>query len=273
MGHRLLDAGFSLRVYNRSAYKTEALVGKGASASNEAGDVIRASDVIITMLSDYPAIEAAILPLAPKTAEGKIWIQMSTISPAENLSLQEQWLDAGGRYLEAPVLGSVPQVKNGTLFVLVGGEEALLRECEPLLQQLGESILLFGDVGSAAAAKLALNQLIASLTAGFSMSLGYLREMDVDIDRFMTILRDSALYAPTFDKKLDKMMRRDFRNPNFPVKHMLKDVKLMLEDFGKASIDTAPLDGVRALLETAIQNGDRDMDYSALYNAVHPRKK
>ena len=273
MGHRLLDNGYRLNIYNRSVEKTSALAGKGASVFNEAAGVIRDSGILVTMLSDFPAIQEAMLPLPSQAAAGKTWIQMSTIKPSESLILQRQWRDAGGRYLEAPVLGSIPQVKTGTLFVLVGGEEDLLNECEPLLGLLGESIVRFGDVGTAAAAKLALNQLIASLTAGFSMSLGYLREKNVDIDQFMTILRGSALYAPTFDKKLDKMTKRDFRNPNFPVKHMLKDVNLMLEDFGDASIDTAPLAGVRALLETAIRNGDQDMDYSALYNAAHPRKK
>jgi 3-hydroxyisobutyrate dehydrogenase len=273
MGHRLLDAGYRLNVYNRTAEKTSPLAGRGAPVYNEAGAVISESEILITMLSDFPAIQEAMLPLPPQAAAGKIWIQMSTIKPSESLILQEQWRDAGGGYLEAPVLGSIPQVKTGTLFVLVGGEEDLLKECSPLLELLGESIVRFGDVGTAAAAKLALNQLIASLTAGFSMSLGYLREKNVDIDQFMTILRGSALYAPTFDKKLEKMMQRDFRNPNFPVKHMLKDVNLMLEDFGDASIDTAPLAGVCALLETAMNNGDQDMDYSALYNAAHPKKK
>lgn len=273
MGHRLLDAGYTVNVYNRSIEKTSSLSAAGAQVFKTAREVIRDSAVIITMLSDYPAIREAMLPLDPEVGKDKIWIQMSTIAPSESQLLQKEWRDAGGRYLEAPVLGSIPQVKSGTLFVLVGGDEELMKECEPVLRHLGETIIRFGDVGTAAAAKLALNQLIATLTSGFSMSLGYLREMEVDIPQFMSILRDSALYAPTFDKKLDKMMARDFKNPNFPVKHMLKDVKLMLEDFGKASINTAPLEGVRALLENAIKNGDQDMDYSALYNAAHPRKQ
>ena len=273
MGRRLLDSGYRLNGYNRSVEKTAELAAAGASIFSQPGEVIRQSDILITMLADYPAIQEAMLPLGEHAGAGKIWIQMSTIAPDQNQALQEQWNAAGGRYLEAPVLGSIPQVKSGTLFILVGGEQELLAECEPVLKRLGETIVRFGDVGTAGAAKLALNQLIATLTSGFSMSLGYLREQNVDIEQFMTILRDSALYAPTFDKKLSKMMSRDFRNPNFPVKHMLKDVNLMLADFQKAAINTAPLAGVRELLETAIRNGDEDMDYSALYNAVHPVKK
>lgn len=66
--------------------------------------------------------------------------------------------------------------------------------------------------------KLALNQLIASLTVGFSTSLALLQRNNVDIDKFMDILRPSALYAPTFDKKLQRMLDREYSNPNFPTK-------------------------------------------------------
>jgi 3-hydroxyisobutyrate dehydrogenase len=127
-----------------------------------------------------------------------------------------------------------------------------------------------GNVGKAAAAKLAFNQLIASLTTSFAMSLGYLRESGVNVKRFMEILRISALYAPTFDKKLNRMVNRNFVKPNFPVKHLLKDVDLMLGEFGKKGINIDPLEGVKKILLKAIADGEADMDYSALYNAVHP---
>ena len=139
------------------------------------------------------------------------------------------------------------------------------------LKTFGDKVIMFSAVGRASAAKLALNQLIASLTTAFSMSLGYLREKQVDIDKFMEILRDSALYAAAFDKKFTRMIQRDFSNPNFPVKHLLKDVDLMLRDFGDAGINIAALEGVKKILLKAMENGDADMDYSALYNAINPK--
>ena len=102
----------------------------------------------------------------------------------------------------------------------------------PVIQALGQNIQVMGGVGAGAATKLAMNQLIGSLTVGFSTSLALLRKNGVDCEtdsRFMSILRDSALYAPTFDKKLQRMLDRDYANPNFPTKHLLKDIKLFTQ--------------------------------------------
>ena len=74
-----------------------------------------------------------------------------------------------------------------------------------------------------------MNQLIAGLTSSFSLSLSLIEKEAVDVDQFMEVVRSSALYAPTFDKKLDRMLERDFSNPNFPSKHLSKDTKLFLD--------------------------------------------
>jgi len=270
MAHQLVEAGYDVTVYNRTVSRTLALKKKGAAVAGNPVEAMEEAEVFVTMLADYPAVDAVLFSTPHPPFKDKALIQMSTISPQESLLLKKRVEGAGGEYLEAPVLGSIPQAKTRTLFVLFGGTPAQYSKWGNLLRRFGDKIIMFGDVGRASAAKLALNQLIASLTAAFSMSLGYLRAKEVDIDKFMEILRNSALYAPTFDKKFVNMMQRDFGNPNFPVKHLLKDVELMLREFGDAGINTAPLEGVQKILLKAVETGDGDMDYSALYNTVHP---
>ncbi len=85
----------------------------------------------------------------------------------------------------------------------------------------------------------------------------------------MGILRESPLYAPTFDKKLPRMRERDFTNPNFPVAHLLKDVDLFLEEAGRMGLATESLDGVRQLLKNTIAQGWGEDDYSALFNGIN----
>jgi len=272
MAHQLPAAEYPLIVYNRTLSKTETLKKKGAAVAKTPAEAMEKAEVFITMLSDYRAIDQVMFSGDPALFKGKTLVQMSTISPDESLRLKERIENAGGEYLEAPVLGSIPQAKSRTLFILVGGSDAQFKKWDPLLSVFGDKRVHIGGVGKAAAAKLALNQLIASLTTTFAMSLGFLREKEVDIGKFMGILRESALYAPTFDKKFDKMMKRDFTNPNFPVKHLLKDVELILDAFNNAGIHTAPLQGVKEILFKAVDIGDSDMDYSALYNAIHPAK-
>jgi 3-hydroxyisobutyrate dehydrogenase len=270
MAHRLLEAKYDVVVYNRTSSKTLSLKKSGAEVALKPTEAFEKAGVYITMLSDYHAIDDVLFSEPSPKFQGKTWIQMSTISPVESMLLKQQFEDAGGEYMEAPVLGSIVQAKNRTLVVLYGGLMAQFKQWSGFLKVFGDHVIRMGNVGKATAAKLALNQLIASLTAAFSMSLGYLRESGVNVNRFMEILRVSALYAPTFDKKLNRMVNRNFDNPNFPVKHLLKDVDLMLTEFGKKGINIGPLEGVKAILLKAIADGEADMDYSALYNAVHP---
>lgn len=270
MAHRLLEAKYDVVVYNRTPSKTLSLKKSGAEVALKPAEAFEKAEVFITMLSDYNAIDDVLFSEPSPKFQGKNWIQMSTISPVESLLLKQQFEEAGGEYMEAPVLGSIVQAKNRTLVVLYGGLMAQFKQWASFLKVFGDHVIRMGNVGKATAAKLALNQLIASLTAAFSMSLGYIRESGVNVNRFMDILRVSALYAPTFDKKLNRMVNRNFDNPNFPVKHLLKDVDLMLTEFGKKGINIDPLEGVREILLKAIADGEADMDYSALYNAVHP---
>jgi 3-hydroxyisobutyrate dehydrogenase len=127
-----------------------------------------------------------------------------------------------------------------------------------------------GRIGQAAALKLALNQLIAAEIAAFSLSLGLVRRENIDVATFMTILRESALYAPAYDKKLPRLLERDYENPNFSTGHLLKDVRLILDEAEVCGLSTSGLEGVVPLLSRAISEGLGELDYSALYEAVDP---
>jgi len=114
--------------------------------------------------------------------------------------------------------------------------------------------------------------LIAGLTSSFALSLGLVRQAGVDVEQFMSLLRDSALYAPTFDKKLSRMLDRHYANPNFPVRHLLKDVNLVLDAAGEVGLDSGVLLAIRELLADTEMRGLRDEDYSALYESIDPQQ-
>ncbi|MFC2134663.1 NAD(P)-dependent oxidoreductase [Bacteroidota bacterium] len=272
MALRLLNAGYKLIVYNRTKSKAISLESNGAVVADDSNQAVKGADVVIIMLSDYTAIKKVLFAENKITFKGKTIIQMSTISPVESVMLKKRIEKAGGDYMEAPVLGSIPQVNDGSLFVLFGGSQKQYDKWSHLLKNFGKEVTLVGDVGDASATKLALNQLIASLTAAFSMSLGYLREKDVKLEAFMEILRKSALYAPTFDKKLSNMMDRNFENPNFPLKHLMKDVDLIVSEFESQKINSAPLSGLKKILKKSLDSKMDELDYSAVYNTIHPEK-
>lgn len=127
-----------------------------------------------------------------------------------------------------------------------------------------------GGLGSAAAVKLALNQIIASHITALSLALGLVRGSGVPPELFMDILRKSALYAGAFDGKLPRLLDRDFKNPNFPTEMLLKDVDLALSEARDLELDPSALNGIRQVLENAIACGFARDDYSAVYAVVDP---
>lgn len=271
MAHRVLAANFSLMAYNRTPEKLEALRTAGAAIAQTPGELVHKVDCIILMLTNAPAIHSTILSADSRAGlAGKTVIQMGTIAPAESQEIEQQIGAAGGHYLEAPVLGSIPEAQAGTLLVMVGATPEQFQQWQPLLRCFGPEPRLIGPVGTAAAIKLALNQLIGSLTAAFATSLGFVEQQGADVEVFMAILRASALYAPTFDKKLQRMRDRNFANPNFPTKHLLKDVDLFLQAAATLALDAAMPTAVQSILTHALQQGLADTDYSSLYAAIAP---
>ena len=276
MGIRLLNAGLTVTVYNRTASKLQSLEEAGAIALSRPQLVLESADYIILMLTDAQAINQVLFDSKPDNSkqlellQNKLVIQMATIAPDQSKAISDRVSAAGGSYLEAPVLGSIPQVKTGELIIMVGGSSQNFERSLPLLKNFSPQPILVGEVGAASAMKLALNQLIAGLTSSFALSLGFVKKQNVDVEQFMQILRDSALYAPTFDKKLTRMSDRNFSNPNFPTKHLLKDTNLFLEQAQSIGLATDSLTGIQAIIQKAITLGLENEDYSAIYQAIDP---
>ncbi|AGA89010.1 beta-hydroxyacid dehydrogenase, 3-hydroxyisobutyrate dehydrogenase [Thioflavicoccus mobilis 8321] len=271
IARRLHEQGFAVVGWNRSPGAAEALAGEGIATAASPGEAIAMADLVALLLADADAIAETLAPPTTEALAGRILVQMGTIAPDESRDLAARIAAAGAEYLEAPVLGSLPEAGAGRLLIMAGGEADLFERCRPFLAALGESPQRIGAVGQAAALKLAMNQLIAGLTATFAASLGLVRREGIAVDQFMDLLRGSALYAPTFDKKLDKYLAHDYGSANFPLKHLLKDVRLFHRTAGQAGIDNAPIAALEAACLRGIAAGHGDEDYSALYEALVPR--
>lgn len=269
MAERLLNTGFSLIAYNRTAEKLAPLQALGAAIAPSPQHLIQASTCIILMLTNAEAIREVVLSAACRAElAGKTVIQMGTIAPAESRALQAEILAAGGDYLEAPVLGSIPEAQSGKLIVMVGATSEQFEQWQEVLSCFGPNPRLIGPVGAAAAVKLALNQLIGSLTTAFATSLGFIQRQHASVDLFMEILRESALYAPTFDKKLQRMLDRNYENPNFPTKHLAKDMGLFLTEAQSLGLNPELVMAVQSILTKTLEMGLADKDYSALFSSV-----
>lgn len=268
---RLLAQGHHLAVWNRDTHKSTALVDHGAQVLDSPDMAVRFGDVALLFLADRAAIEAILLNAETRPAlQGRTIVNMGTISPSDSLTLASALREHGANYAECPVLGSLPEARSGTLILMFGGSEAQFSTLSPVLQALGTSIKHIGKVGQAAALKLAMNQLIASETAAFTASLALVQAHGVVVDDFMQLLRGSALYAPTFDKKLNRMLASDFSHPNFPLDHLIKDVRLFIASAKAQGIDTRPLAALETVLAQVALNGHGQEDYSVLQLGFKP---
>jgi len=269
MAQKLLEARVQLIAYNRTPEKLEPLKEIGAEIAEKPYQAINAADCVILMLTNAAAIYSVLLSdRSSQAVAGKSVIQMGTITPTESREIRDAVVAAGGEYLEAPVLGSIPEAQAGNLIVMVGAHQEQYQRHLELLKHFGPEPILVGSVGTAAALKLALNQLIASLTASFALSLSFVQRYGIDEDLFMYILRQSALYAPTFDKKLPRMLDSNYTNPNFPTKHLMKDTDFFIEEAKAASLNVSSIEGVRKILEMAMKMSFAHEDYSSIFSVI-----
>ena len=265
IGERLLARGYRLHVWNRRQERAQTLVAAGAQLASSPAEAVAAGELVITVLSDGPITAEVLLNQAGTALPGRLVLQVATIAPAESCALAIALQQRGARYLETPVLGSRPEALAGCLQVMVGGELADLERARPVLLALGGEPRHLGPVGAALHTKLALNQLIASLTHSFSLALHVVQQAGVEVETFMAILRESALYAPTFDKKLAKELADDYSNPNFPTAHLRKDLQLFLTAAAALQLETKGLRGLAELLQGASAAGLDELDYSSLH--------
>lgn len=270
MAQRLLEANIGLIAYNRTPSKLAPLQAAGAEIADHPRHAIRSAEYVILMLTNAPAIYGVLLSdTSWRMLAGRTVIQMGTITPTESKEIRDAVVAAGGEYIEAPVLGSIPEASEGKLTVMVGAHREQYQRHLELLKVFGSEPVYVGEVGTAAALKLALNQLIASLTASFALSLKFVQRQGVDVDVFMQILRESALYAPTFDKKLQRMLDGNYENPNFPTKHLLKDTDLFIDEAKDAGLNVSSIQGVRDILDTAMRMSLAQADYSSIFAAMN----
>ncbi|MCA9407125.1 MAG: NAD(P)-dependent oxidoreductase [Candidatus Omnitrophica bacterium] len=254
LAQRLLFAGNEVCVYNRTSAKAKALVKDGAIVAESVQEAINQSECTILMLADIDAINNVLFKKDIKSFYGKTIIQMGTISPAQSVQLNQALKELEGDYFECPVLGSRKEAISGNLILMAGSTPEQFNKWLNLLKMLGPNPQHIGGVGKAAAMKLALNHLIAAHAVAFSVSLGLIEKNGIDQDVFMGILRESALYASMYDKKLQNWKNREYANPNFPVKHLLKDVELVLHETQEKQINSEEVKALSHILQEAINH-------------------
>ncbi|HEZ0693423.1 TPA: NAD(P)-dependent oxidoreductase [Neisseria meningitidis] len=261
---RLLDGGIEVGVYNRSPGKTAALIEKGAKAYHDTVKLVRDYPVVFLMVSDYAAICDILNEAVRKELQGKIIVNMSTISPTENLAVKALVESAGGQFAEAPVSGSVGPATNGTLLILFGGDETVLNPLQKVFSLVGKKTFHFGEVGKGSGAKLVLNSLLGIFGEAYSEAMLMARQFGIDTDTIVEAIGGSAMDSPMFQTKKSLWANREFP-PAFALKHASKDLNLAVKELEQAGNSLPAVETVAASYRKAVEAGYGEQDVSGVY--------
>lgn len=267
---RLLDAGHRVYGTNRTRSKAEPLIERGLIWRATSREVAASAEVVFSMVSDDSALEAIssgpdgiLAGLAP----GKVYVDMSTVSPGASTALAENVLSTGALMLDAPVSGSVPQAEAGTLAIMVGGDDEAFRRVEQLLRDLGRTVTHVGANGQGLVLKLAINISLAVQTLAFSEGLLLAERGGIDGRLAAEVMSTSSIGSPMLKARVPLLLDLP-KDAWFDVALMDKDIRLARTAGDELGV-SLPSSGVAEdVLAHAIDLGYAHRDLAALHEVL-----
>ena len=264
MCHNLLEAGLPLTVWNRSKDKTKRLAKRGAGVADSPHDAVTGADVVITMLSDGPAVTELMFDrgVADKISNGATRIDMGSIGADEAIDHAKRHAVQGVSYLDAPVSGGTQGAAAGELAIMAGGDAETFVAMQPVFAPLGQATHL-GPSGCGQLAKLA-NQVIVAITIG-AVSEAFILAGGGGADRAQVreALQGGFASSRILSEHGQRMVDRTFE-PGGPAKFQVKDLRNALKAAGQLGLDLPITKLIHKLFEDMVNNGKADMDHSGL---------
>jgi 3-hydroxyisobutyrate dehydrogenase len=267
MARSMQRAGLDVIVWNRTPAKAQALAQDGIAVAESVADAVTGAEAVVTMLFDTEAVLAVTPDIVGNLGPNSVWLQSATVGPDGIRRIAEQAGDAA--LLDAPVLGTREPAEQGRLVPLVSGEPRLVERVRPVLDAIGTKTVVAGErLGDGSALKLACNAWMLSITAATAQSVAMVRAAGIDPGLFLDAIDGGPVNSPVAQLKGKAMIAGDF-SPSFGLSGGSKDLHLMAQTVD--GMDTALLDGVRALFDRATEAGHGDEDIAAVYTAVANR--
>jgi len=271
MATRLLEAGYTVAVHNRSQGAVRDLAERGAIACTTSREVAERAEVIITMLPDAPDVELVLLGergVLEGAAPGSVVIDMTTSNPEDSARLAARLWDRQVSMLDAPVSGGDVGARNGTLSIMVGGPRQTFEACVPILKVLGHTIVHMGpQVGMGGHAKLANQILVAVTLAGMSEALVYGAKAGIDPALLVEAMSAGLARCGSLDIKAPKVLAGDFQ-PGGKVDSQVKDLRYAMQMARKLRVSLPVTSVVNELFHAVQYAGRGDWDHAAIITLI-----
>jgi 3-hydroxyisobutyrate dehydrogenase-like beta-hydroxyacid dehydrogenase len=272
MAARVAHAGFPLTVWTHTPGKAAAWAAEHESvvAVDTPAEVALASEIVVSMVVDGAQV-ATVLLGKDGVIEGAhgdlLCVDMSTIAPVDSRRIAAALAERGVRMIDAPVTGSSPRAEAGTLTIMAGGAAEDFARALPLLEAMGELIVHVGPLGQGAMLKLINNALGAANAAALAEALLLAQATNVDLDAFVAVTSTGSGASAQLELKSGPMREHDY-TPLFKTAHLLKDVRLCLEEAQAAGVPFPAAAHARDLLTATLGRGYGEQDYAAIIEAA-----
>jgi 3-hydroxyisobutyrate dehydrogenase len=267
MAANLARAGFPLTVWTHSPGKAERWASEhGASVAASPAEVARASDIVLSMLVDGDQVAATLLGedgVIAAAPEGLLCIDCSTIGPPQTRRIGAALRERGIAMLDAPVSGSAPRAEDGSLTIMVGGAPEDFARARALLDAMGGLVAHVGELGQGEMLKLINNALGAANAAAVAEALLLGAATGLDLDQLVEVVSAGSGASAQLELKSGPMRAHDYTTL-FKAEHMLKDVRLCLEQAQAAGVPFPSAAHARDLLTAAVGRGLGERDYAAM---------
>lgn len=268
MARNLLRAGYPLVVFNRSRPAMIELAQDGAVLADSPKDVAHQADVVISCVSDSPDVEAVALGsdgILAGARPGMLYIDMSTIAPATARNVYDTLKLEGVDVLDAPVSGGDIGAQQGTLSIMVGGDEAAFQRALPILQVMGKNIVHIGGAGAGQVTK-ACNQVVVALTVqAVAEALTLAAQSGVDGAKVRAALLGGFAQSRVLEVHGQRMLDGDFQ-PGFKLSLFRKDMNIVTQTARDLSLPLFGALQATGLMDALLAQGNGDLDYVSLFS-------
>jgi 3-hydroxyisobutyrate dehydrogenase len=266
IARNLLAAGFEVSAWNRTTERAAPLAADGATISPSPARAAEGADLLLTMLADGDAVNAAMTGPEGALASlrpGSTWIQMATIGDEWTKRLATLATENDLEFVDAPVSGSDGPAREGQLVVLASGPEATRAQLQPIFDAIGRKTLWLGPAGNGTRLKLVLNDWLASLTEGMAETIALAEALGLDARLFLEAIDDGPLGSPYAVAKARAALAGQFV-PGFALRLAFKDVGLALDAARERDLELPITEAISRRWQQAIARGHADDDVSAV---------
>ena len=266
MVRNLIKAGYTVIAYDAFAKALDSSVADGAQRAGSSKEVASSATTIITMVPDGPQVEEVVLGpggVLEGAKAGSLIIDMSSINPGVSQKVGAACGAKGIEFLDAPVSGGEPKAIDGTLAIMVGGDEKVFAKAEPILKCMGSSVLLTGPVGAGNTTKLANQIMVACNIAAMGEALVLATRCGLDPEVVFNAVKGGLAGSTVLNAKAPMVISRNFK-PGFRIRLHQKDLRNALLAAESMKVALPLTSTVQQMLMALMNDGKGDLDHSAL---------